>query len=111
MAAKLPPPVQHPSEDGVTHNVSKANETLMFSISGNSGRVAVHTSKGEPLMVNFEIEQIVTQSTSDLFLEMKIKRAKACDSLSQNCLTQSQINFNAEAMSKCEFSGFLSPSR
>jgi len=100
VAAKLPPPVQHPSEDAVTYNVFKANETLMFSISGNSGRVAVHTSKGEPLMVNFEIEQIVTQSTSDLFLEMKIKRAKACDSLSQNCLTQSQINFNAEAMSK-----------
>jgi SWI/SNF-related matrix-associated actin-dependent regulator 1 of chromatin subfamily A len=48
---------------------------LSFSVSKNSGRIALHlNSSGEPLHVNFDISQVVTQECSNHMQEVTLSR-------------------------------------
>ncbi|KAL7452364.1 hypothetical protein ACHAWC_004087, partial [Mediolabrus comicus] len=47
---------------------------LRFSVSKNSGRIALHSASGESLNVNFDVSQIVTKECSDKLEEVKLSR-------------------------------------
>ena len=83
------------------------SELLSFSVSKNSGRVTIHTKKtGESLMINFDIEQLLTDKCSSEFLEMRTKRMinarKGQTKQVKSEIAQSQIEFVDERLDKCK---------
>jgi len=53
---------------------NKGVSLIRFSVSPNSGRLAIHNSKGDTMNVNFEIDEVILDSTSDKMLETQLKR-------------------------------------
>ena len=49
------------------------SDLLSFSVSRNSGRIALHTS-GEPLHVNFDISQVLTKESAEQLEEIHLQR-------------------------------------
>lgn len=70
---------------------------LAFSLSKNSGRISVHNADGSPLCVNFDIEDIIEETTSEQLLQQAAKRTKG---LSQFSNTKLDVNFNHESVEK-----------
>ena len=73
------------------------SETLTFNVSKNSGRVAIHGPRGEPLFVNFDINDIIADGTSDLLFETKVKRNLIQD---DHFLPKAQVHFNDPEVEK-----------
>lgn len=76
------------SQSGSTSKSSEAKastpEILSFSVSLNSGRVAIHAlSSGQPLHINFEIPQLLTKESAEKLEESQLLR-KANSSVSQS---------------------------
>uniref|UniRef100_A0A6U3UVT8 HNH domain-containing protein n=1 Tax=Ditylum brightwellii TaxID=49249 RepID=A0A6U3UVT8_9STRA len=72
---------------------------VSFSISKNSGRVSIHLAEtGEPLCVNFDIDHVVEDTTSEYFLEQKVKRlSKKTHQLNGKSFTP-PVNFHNTAV-------------
>ena len=74
-------------------------ESLTFSVSRNSGRVAIYDISGRPFSVNFDIDDVVTDATSDSLIEKKLKRSL---SHSQNGISRTRIDFVESQVMKGE---------
>jgi len=86
------------NSDSGEESTTEAN-LLSFSVSKNSGRVAIHhADSGESLLVNFDIEQLVKESTSDELLNRQLKRSAASQSVSS---AQVLFEENAVELGKC----------
>jgi SWI/SNF-related matrix-associated actin-dependent regulator 1 of chromatin subfamily A len=57
-----------------TPRCNYSTSLLRFSVSKNSGRIALHSTSGESLNVNFDISQIVTKECSEKLEEVKLSR-------------------------------------
>jgi hypothetical protein len=54
---------------------TKRPSLLCFSVSRNSGRIAIHeATTGESLSINFDLDQIVNEDTSEELLMRQLKR-------------------------------------
>lgn len=80
----------------------KEADCLSFAVSKNSGRIAIHaaTTEEEPLEVNFDVEQVLTESAADCLLEMQTKRLTAGQN--EQHLLKSSVTFDDKAVSQCE---------
>ena len=57
---------------------AKIPPLLSFSVSKNSGRIAIHeAASGKSLSINFDVEQIVNEDTSEELLMRQLKRSGA----------------------------------
>jgi hypothetical protein len=74
-----------------TVSCDEMSESLTFIVSRNSGRVAIHDLSGEPSFVNFDIDDIITDATSDYLLGKKLKRTI---SHTQDCHSISKIRIH-----------------
>lgn len=57
-----------------TPRCNDSTSLLRFSVSKNSGRIALHSASGESLNVNFDVSQIVTKECSDKLEEVQLSR-------------------------------------
>mmetsp|Transcript_14620 Transcript_14620/g.31495 ORF Transcript_14620/g.31495 Transcript_14620/m.31495 type:complete len:1097 (+) Transcript_14620:143-3433(+) len=81
--------------DDTDEDEDKDMNCLSFAVSKNSGRVAIHAATtGEPLQVNFDVEQVLTETAADCLVEMQTKRLNVEQSL------RNTINFDEKAVSQ-----------
>ena len=73
MANRKPPHAAAVAATSTDRAATDDVETLAFSVSKNSGRVALHHD-GRPLHINFEISQVLTKECSDLIEEAALCR-------------------------------------
>ena len=61
----------------VNSNLSKdtSSSHLAFSISKNTGRITVHIAGGSSTLVNFDVQDVVTEKTLNCLLDAQVKRA------------------------------------
>jgi len=52
-----------------------ASSHLAFSISKNTGRITVHVAGGSSTLVNFDVQDVVTDKTLNCLLDAQVKRA------------------------------------
>jgi hypothetical protein len=75
-------------------SVREVNNSLTFSVSKNSGRITLHyAGSNESSLTNFEIDQVVSDTTADNMLEAKIHRKS-----SSKASGEIQIEFNVPAI-------------
>lgn len=88
------PRIEPPSEK----NTSKP--LISFSVSQNSGRIAVHdATSGESLSTSFDVEEVVNEKTSEEMMLRRLKRSGAVQPLSL-----SEIRFEESEVEKGEAS-------
>lgn len=70
-----------------------AEDTLVqFSVSQNSGRVALYDMDENSLHINFDIDEVITNSTSDKILEKQLKRVVSKQKSSE--ISSDEVDFN-----------------
>ena len=96
-----PRKLQTISESCGEHGTARTQpDHLSFSVSKNSGRVAIHAaSTGKALHANFDIEQVLTESSVDLLIEAQTKRSRPRDEV----VLSGTIEFNDASISQGEF--------
>ena len=73
---------------------SDIDQTLSFSVSLNSGRIALHqSSSGKPLHINFDISQVMTKESAEVLDESNLQRK-----MSTSPALQPAINYDDGAV-------------
>lgn len=80
----------------------KNTDCLSFAVSKNSGRIAIHAATtDEPLQVNFDVEQVLTETAADCLVEMQTKRLTAVGH-DEKQSHRNTVNFDEKAVSQGE---------
>jgi 5-methylcytosine-specific restriction endonuclease McrA len=73
-----------------SQKVSTPTHLIEFSISQHSGRITIHyASNGESSLVNFDVDEVVSNNTADLLLDARIKKVSVAGQ-------QVQLEFDPE---------------
>eukprot|EP00980_Cylindrotheca_fusiformis_P029622 scaffold23625_cov137-Cylindrotheca_fusiformis.AAC.7 len=80
---------ENPSCSGVPHTNCSPPSFLSFSASRNSGRITIHYARtNESSLINYEVDQVVSEATASQLLEAKTNRTSKVELL--------QINFSPQ---------------
>uniref|UniRef100_A0A7S3QB74 Uncharacterized protein n=1 Tax=Chaetoceros debilis TaxID=122233 RepID=A0A7S3QB74_9STRA len=93
-------PIVNLDLDQEIHETLPTTRVLSFSVSKNSGRIAVYLSDtGESLLINFDYENLIQESTSEELQNRQLKRKKRM----QNDLEPDRVLFDDAQVSKGKF--------
>mmetsp|Transcript_10438 Transcript_10438/g.21657 ORF Transcript_10438/g.21657 Transcript_10438/m.21657 type:complete len:1175 (+) Transcript_10438:84-3608(+) len=87
-------------DDGQLKKKSRCHvqtEVLSFSVSKNSGRIALHlSSTGQPLHINFDVNQVLTKECAERLEEVQFSRISP--SRSDTTLSNIKLDFDARGV-------------
>jgi len=82
---------------------------LSFTVSRNSGRVAIHdANSGEPMSVSFDVENIVNEETSEEMLMRKLKRSGSAQQISLSEIVFEDAEVEKVARNLCKSNPYTS---